>query len=87
MPRIAIKETIRKEIEIPFDSLCDIVDTLTAKERVRLIERLKAKPVKLTAFKKDKIHSVLSDFAKTNLYKKEFLKDLAEGLSKSSVYR
>jgi hypothetical protein len=87
MPRIAIKETIKKEIEISIGSLCDVVDTLTAKERGRLLERLKTKPVKLTTFKKDKVHSILSDFAKTTLYEEEFLKDLEAGLKKSSVYR
>jgi len=46
---------------------------------------LKTKPVKLRPFKKDKIDSILTDFAATNLYEDEFLKDLEEGLKKSSL--
>jgi hypothetical protein len=87
MPRITLKETIKKEIEISIDSLCEVVDTLTEKERDRLLERLQSKPVKFARFKKDKISSILSDFEKTNLYEDNFLKDLETGLKKSSPYR
>lgn len=87
MPQITLKETITKKIEIPMDTLYEIVDNLTAEERKKLLERLKPKPVKLKPFKKDKIGSILADFAATNLYEDDFLKDLEEGLKKSSVYR
>ena len=87
MPQITLKETITKKIEIPMDTLYEIVDNLTAEERKKLLEKLKAKPVKLKPFKKDKIGSILADFAATNLYEDDFLKDLEEGLKKSSVYR
>ena len=36
--------------------------------------------------KKDKIGSILADFAATDLYEEDFLKYLEEGLKKSSVY-
>ena len=87
MPQITLKETITKKIEIPMDTLYDVVDNLTEEERKKLLERLKAKPVKLKPFKKDKISSILTDFAATNLYEDGFLKDLEKGLKKSSVYR
>ena len=86
MPQITLKETITKKIEIPMDTLYALIDKLTAEERKKLLEKLKAKPVKLRPFKKDKIDSILTDFAATNLYEDEFLKDLEEGLKKSSIY-
>ncbi|HUV50268.1 MAG TPA: hypothetical protein VMW78_04535 [Anaerolineae bacterium] len=86
MPQITLKETITKKIEIPMDTLFELIDNLTAEERKKLLVRLEAKPVKLRPFKKDKINSILTDFAATNLYKDDFLKDLEEGLKKSSIY-
>jgi hypothetical protein len=35
----------------------------------------------------DKIGTILADFAAKNLYEDDFLRDLEEGLKKSSVYR
>jgi hypothetical protein len=87
MPRITLKETITKEIEIPMDTLCELIDNLSEEERDRLLERAKKKPVKLSPFKKDKIDSILADFEATNLYEDEFLEDLREGLKRSSLYR
>ena len=52
----------------------------------KLLIKLKAKPVKLKPFQKDKIDSILTDFAATDLYEDEFLEDLEEGLKKSSIY-
>ncbi len=31
MPRITLKETITKEIEIPMDTLCELIDHLSEK--------------------------------------------------------
>ena len=87
MPRITLKETITREIEIPMDTLYEVIDNLTEEERKKLLERLKAEPLRLSPFKKDKIDPILSDFAATDLYEEDFLKDLEEGLRKSSVYR
>ena len=87
MPRIILKERITKEIEIPMDTLYEVIDNLTEEERTKLLERLKTRPVKLKPFIKDKIESILADFAATDLYEEDFLKDLEEGLKKSSVYQ
>ena len=80
MPQITLKETITKKIEIPMDTLFELIDNLTAEERKKLLKKLKAKPVKLRPFKKDKLDSILTDFAATNLYEDKFLNDLEEGL-------
>jgi hypothetical protein len=87
MPRITLKETITKEIEIPMDKLCDLIDHLSEEEKITLLKRVQKRPVKLTPFKKDKIESIIADFEATNLYEDQFLKDLEEGLKKSSIYR
>ena len=87
MPRITLKETITKEIEVPIDTLYKLIDNLTEEERMGLLERINRGPVKLTPFKKDKIESIMADFEATDLYEDQFLKDLEEGLKKSSVYR
>jgi predicted component of type VI protein secretion system len=86
MPHITLKETITKKIEIPMESLYDFIDNLPAEQRKKLLERLKAKPVKLKTFIKDNINSIFNDFAATDVYEDEFLKDLEEGLKRSSVY-
>jgi len=87
MPEITLKQTITKKIEIPMDTLYELIDSLTEEERAKLLERLKKKPVELKPFKKDRIQSILADFASTDLYEEDFLKDLEEGLKSSSVYR
>jgi len=87
MPQITLKETISKKIEIPMDTLYELVDNLPEEERKKLLHRLKAKPIRFKRFKKAKIDAILSDFAATNLYEEDFLKDLEEGLAKSSVYQ
>ena len=86
MPRITLKETITKEIEIPIDTLCELIDNLSAEERAKLLERVQKRAFKLSPFKKDKIDSILADFEATNLYEDKFLIDLKEGLKKSSPY-
>ena len=91
MPRIILKEKITKEIEIPMDTLFEVIDNLTEEERAKLLQRLKTKPVtkqiKLRPYKSGKIGSILADFTATDLYEEDFLKDLEEGLKKSSVYQ
>lgn len=87
MPRIILKEKITREIEIPMDTLFEVIDNLTEEERASLLERLKTRPVKLKPFIKDKIEFILADFTATDLYEEDFLKDLEEGLKKSSVYQ
>jgi hypothetical protein len=86
MPRIMLKETITKEIEIPMDKLFDLVDHLSQEERLKLLERIQKGPGEFAVFKSDKIESIIADFEATNLYEEQFLKDLEEGLRKSSVH-
>ncbi len=87
MPRITLKETITKKIEIPMETLYELIENLTLKEREQLLERVRAKNVHLKPFKKAKIEAILADFAATGLYEDDFMKDLEEGLKKSSLYK
>jgi hypothetical protein len=86
MPRITLKETITKEIDIPMEALYDLIDNLSQEERENVLDRLRKKPVTLKSFQKDKIESILTDFGSTNLYEDDFLRDLEDGLKKSSIY-
>lgn len=87
MPRIILKEKITREIEIPMDTLFEVIDNLAEEERASLLERLKTRPVKLKPFIKDKIEFILADFTATDLYEEDFLRDLEKGLKRSSVYK
>ena len=86
MPRITLKETITKEIDIPMEALYDLIDNLSQEERESVLNRLQKEPASLKVFQKDKIESILGDFTSTNIYEDDFLTDLEEGLRKSSVY-
>ena len=85
MPKITLKETITRKIEIPMDTLYGIIDNLTEEERKIILRRLTKRQTTLKPFKKDKIESILADFTATSLYEEGFLKDLADGLKKSSI--
>ena len=87
MPKVILKETITKEIEIPMNTLYKIIDNLNKEDRTRLLRRLEKKEMELKPFKKDKLESIVADFAATDLYEEDFLGDLEEGLKKSSLYQ
>jgi hypothetical protein len=87
MPQITLKETITKKIEIPMETLYELIENLTLKEREQLLKRVSAKNVHLQPFKKAKIGAIIADFAATGLYEDNFIKDLEAGLKKSSVYK
>jgi hypothetical protein len=87
MPRITLKETVTKEIEIPMETLYRLIDNLTQEEREKILNRLQGKDLEFKPFEKDEIKSILADFEATDLYEKGFLKDLEKGLRKSSAYR
>ena len=86
MPRITLKETITKEIDIPMEALYDIIDNLSQQERESVLNRLRKEPGSLKVFQKDKIESILGDFTSSDIYEDDFLIDLEEGLKKSSIY-
>jgi hypothetical protein len=87
MPQITLKETITRKIDIPLDTLVEVIDSLSADDKEKLMSRVVVSSFSLKKFKKIRLAAILSDFAETGLYEKEFLTDLEAGLKKSSVYR
>ena len=87
MPQITLKETITRKIDIPLDTLVEVIDSLSADDKEKLMSKIGAPTFSLKKFKKDKLTAILADFAETGLYEQDFLADLDAGLKKSSVYR
>lgn len=92
MPKMLLKETITKEIEIPLKTIYKIIDALPIEDKKVLLEKLLASiekkgAMKFIPFRKDRIKAIIDDFKATDLYEEDFLRDLEEGLKKSSVYR
>lgn len=87
MPKITLKETITRKIDISLDTLMEVIDSLSDKEKAKVLSRITDSSLALNKFKKDSLESIISDFAGTDLYEKEFITDLEAGLKKSSVYR
>ena len=87
MPQITLKETITRKIDIPLDTLVEIIDSLSADDKEKLMSKIGEITFTLKKFKKDKLTTILADFAETDLYEQEFLTDLEAGLKKSSIYR
>ncbi len=87
MPQITVKETITKKIDIPFEALLEVIDSLSVADKRKLISKIGADSFMLKKFKKDKLSKILTEFTETGLYENEFLADLEAGLKKSSVYR
>jgi len=85
MPFITVKETITKRIEIPLETVIELLEFLDEKERNEVLKKLQTYPIALKPFKKDNLANIISDFSETNLYKEDFLKDLERGLKKSSA--
>lgn len=87
MPQITVKETITKKIDIPFETLLEVIESLSTADKKKLISKIGSASFMLKKFKKDKLSKILTDFTDTGLYEREFLADLEAGLKKSSVYR
>lgn len=87
MPQITVKETITKKIDIPFETLLEVIESLSTADKKKLISKIGSASFMLKKFKRDKLSKILTDFTDTGLYEREFLADLEAGLKKSSVYR
>lgn len=65
--------------------------TIPKKEYKKLVSKAKAYEKLAESFYKntliDSVDNIVSDFRRTDLYTDEFLKDLAEGLNKSSLVK
>lgn len=72
MPFITLKETITKRIEIPIESVLEMVKSLNEKERMEVMRRLQTRPLSFKAFNKDSVDNILRDFSETKLYGQDF---------------
>ncbi len=87
MPQITLKETITRKIDIPLDTLVEIIDNLSTDDKKKLFSRISLHDEPFKKFKKDKLSVILADLSETQLYEPEFLADIEAGLKKSSLYR
>ena len=87
MPQITLKETITRKIDIPLDTLAEIIDNLSENDKKKLFSKLRKSAEPFKKFENHKLSEIILDFSKTELYEDEFLADLEAGLKKSSIYR
>nr|WP_287413434.1 hypothetical protein [Pseudodesulfovibrio sp.] len=74
---------IQTNISLP--NILTLISQMSLNEIEQVKNKIVEKELYFKTFKKDKIEDVMSDFQKED-YSDDFLKDLEDGLKKSSVY-
>ena len=72
-------------VDISLPNILTLISQMSLNEIEQVKNKLVEKEVYFKTFKKDKIENVMSDFQKED-YSDNFLKDLENGLKKSSIY-
>jgi len=72
-------------VNISLPNILTLISQMSLSEIEEVKNKIVEKELYFKTFKKDKIENVINDFQKEN-YSKDFLKDLENGLKKSSVY-
>lgn len=72
-------------VNISLPNILTLISQMSLNEIEEVKNKIVEKELYFKTFKKDKIEDVMSDFQKEN-YSDDFLKDLEDGLKKSSVY-
>ncbi len=72
-------------IDIPFQNILSMIAQMNFNELEELKDLIVEKELYFKKHQKDDLHNVMDDFKKS-AYSNEFLKDLEEGLKKSSIY-
>ena len=72
-------------VNISLPNILTLISQMTLNEIEQVKNKIVEKELYFKTFKKDKIEDVMSDFQKED-YSDNFLKDLEDGLKKSSVY-
>ena len=72
-------------VNVSFSNILALISQMSLNEIEQVKNKLVEKELYFKQFQKDKLETVISDFEKEN-YSDDFLKDLEEGLKKSSVY-
>ncbi len=72
-------------VNISLPNILTLISQMSLNEIEQVKNKIVEKELYFKTFKKDKIEDVMSDFQKED-YSDDFLKDLEDGLKKSSVY-
>ncbi len=72
-------------VNVSLPNILNLISQMTLTEIEEVKKKLIEKELYFKTFKKDKLENVMSDFQKED-YSDDFLKDLEDGLKKSSVY-
>jgi len=72
-------------IDISLPNILTLISQMSLNEIEEVKNKIVEKELYFKKFKKDKIEDVMSDFQKED-YSDDFLKELEDGLKKSSVY-
>ena len=72
-------------IDVSLPNVLHLISQMNLNEVEEIKNKIVEKELYFKQFKKDKIENIMQDFQKEN-YSSDFLNDLENGLSKSSVY-
>ena len=72
-------------INVSLPNIIDLISQMSLKEIEEIKNKIVEKELYFKKFQKDDIKNIINDFKKED-YSNDFLKDLEDGLKKSSVY-
>ena len=73
-------------IDLKTQDIISLISQMSLNELEKVKNSLIEREIYFKKFKKDEIENIINDFKKED-YSDEFLKDLEEGLKKSSIYK
>ncbi len=80
-----LENIMQLAVNISLPNILTLISQMSLNEIEEVKNKIVEKELYFKTFKKDKIENVMSDFQKED-YSDDFLKDLENGLKKSSVY-
>jgi threonyl-tRNA synthetase len=80
-----MEKILQLAVNISLPNILTLISQMSLNEIEQVKNEIVEKELYFKRFKKDKIENVMSDFQKEN-YSDDFLKELEDGLKKSSVY-
>jgi len=72
-------------VDVSLSNILNLISQMNLNEIEKVKSKLIERELYFKKFKKDNIENIINDFKKEN-YSNDFLKDLENGLRKSSVY-
>lgn len=76
---------MRLAIDVSLPNILNLISQMSLNEIEEVKNKIVEKELYFKKFKKDKVENIMNDFQTEN-YSEDFLKDLENGLKKSSVY-